>query len=282
MNSFVHFSEHTLHYLRRVQALIDRLQPEGTPQALVVPGSPEPRGTVIVFTGSFNPPTLAHLAMLKQARHYARQHEAVHVYAAMSKRTVDKESVERPLLLDRVLLLQKLLHKHIPHSGIMLFNRGLYVEQAEAIRRSFAGVKRIYFLIGFDKIVQILDPHYYEDRDAALHDLFRLAELLVAPRGKDGEKELEDLIQQDQNKQFERYIHPLPLNSTYRDISSTSVRQKAKGYSHEVPQEVRQFMRTTRAYDPPLQYADGGEIDYYGERIKSLKALLQGNSSSRG
>jgi nicotinic acid mononucleotide adenylyltransferase len=282
MNRFVHFSEHTLQYLRRVQALIDRLQPEEASQALVVPGSPEPRDTVIVFTGSFNPPTLAHLAMLKQARQYARQHEPVHLYAAMSKRTVDKESVERPLLLDRVLLLQKLLPKHVPHSGIMLFNRGLYVEQAEAIRRSFAGVKRIFFLIGFDKIVQILDPHYYEDRDAALHDLFRLAELLVAPRGSDGEKELEDLVQQPQNKQFARYIHPLPLSSTYRDISSTSVRQKARGYGHEVPQEVRHFMRTTRAYDPPLKYADGREIDYYGERIKSLNALLHERTSSRG
>jgi nicotinic acid mononucleotide adenylyltransferase len=281
-DEFVHFSEHALRYLKRVQSLIDQLHPEEEPEALVVPGSPEPRDTVIVFTGSFNPPTLAHLAMLKQARRYARGHEPVHLYAAMSKRTVDKESVERPLLLDRILLLQKLLHKHVPHSGIMLFNRGLYVEQAEAIHRSFSGVKQILFLIGFDKIVQILDPHYYKDRDTALHDLFQQAELLVAPRGNAGEKELEDLIQQPQNKQFARYIHPLPLSSTYRDISSTSVRQRASGYGHEVPQEVRYFMRTTRAYEPPLKRADGTEIDYYGERIKSLNALLHERTSSRG
>jgi nicotinic acid mononucleotide adenylyltransferase len=200
----------------------------------------------------------------------------------MSQRTVDKEHVERPLLLDRVMLLQELLHKHVPHSGIMLFNRGLYVEQAEAIRHSFVGVKRIFFLIGFDKIVQILDPHYYEDRDAALHDLFRLAELLVAPRGNAGEQELEELIQKPQNKQFARYIHLLPFSNSYRDMSSTSVRQRASGYEHEVPQEVRHFMRTTRAYEAPLKRADGSEIDYYGERIKRLHALLHGRSSSGG
>jgi nicotinamide-nucleotide adenylyltransferase len=137
-------------------------------------------------------------------------------------------------------------------------------------------------LIGFDKIVQILDPHYYEDRDAALHDLFRLAELLVAPRGNAGEQELEELIQQPQNKQFARYIHPLSFSNTYRAMSSTSVRQRASGYEHEVPQEVRQFMRTTRVYEPPLKRADGREIDYYGERIKGLHALLRGRSSSRG
>src|SRR6266568_6375798 len=227
MNGFVHFSEHALRYLKRVQSLIDQLHPEDEPEALVMPGSPEPRDTVIVFTRSFNPPALAHLAMLKQARRYARGHEPVHLYAAMSKRTVDKESVERPLLLDRILLLQKLLHKHVPHSGIMLFNRGLYVEQAEAIHRSFSGVKRIFFLIGFDKIVQILDPHYYEDRDAALHDLFAPAELLVAPRGDEGELSLDELLQRPENQPFARYIHTLPFDPAYREISSTQVRQHA-------------------------------------------------------
>jgi len=205
----------------------------------------------------------------------------MHLYAAMSKHTVDKERVERPLLLDRILLLQKILRRRIRDKGILLFNRGLYVEQAEAIQRSFPRVKRILFLIGFDKIVQILDPHYYEDRDVSLHDLFHLAELLVAPRGKAGEKELEDLIQQPQNRQFARYIHPLPLSSAYRDVSSTNVRQRVNEYVHEVPQEVQQFMRNTRVYEPPLKRADGSEIDYYGERMKSLNALLHRHTPSR-
>ena len=34
-------------------------------------------------------------------------------------------------------------------------------------------------LVGYDKVVQILDPKYYDDRDAALHELFALARLLV-------------------------------------------------------------------------------------------------------
>jgi hypothetical protein len=199
----------------------------------------------------------------------------------VSKHTVDKEGVERPLLLDRIVLLQKLLHRRVPGTGILLFNRGLYVDQAEAVQRSFPEVKRIFFLMGFDKIVQILDPRYYQDRDAALRDLFQLADLLVAPRGNDGEQALADLLQQPQNRQFARYIHPLPLNRAYRDISSTHVRQRANGYTHEIPQEVQRFMRTTRAYEPPLKRADGSEIDYYGERMKSLDALMHRQPASR-
>jgi nicotinic acid mononucleotide adenylyltransferase len=282
MQGVVHFSERTLQHFRRVQALIDQLDPEGEPEALTMPGSARPRDAVIVFTGSFNPPTTAHIAMLHEARRYAQQHEPMHLYAAMSKHTVDKEGVERPLLLDRIVLLQKLLRRRVPDTGILLFNRGLYVDQAEAVQRSFPEVKRVFFLMGFDKIVQILDPRYYQDRDAALRDLFQRAELLVAPRGNDGKQELEDLIQQQQNRQFARYIHSLPLNRAYRDISSTQIRQRANGYQHEVPQEVQHFMRTTRAYEPPLKRADGSEIDYYGERMKSLDALIHRRSASRG
>ncbi|MEO8973300.1 MAG: hypothetical protein ABI406_17075 [Ktedonobacteraceae bacterium] len=262
--------------------MLDRLHPEEQPEALIVPKSAVPHGEIIVFPGSFNPPTTAHLALLKQARQTALQRHAepyndrrmVQLYAAMSKLTVDKEYVERPLMLDRVIWLDNLLKRRLPHTGVMLFNRGLYVEQAEAVHRCFPKVKRLNFLIGYDKIVQILDPHYYTDRDAALRDLFALAELLVAPRADFGPRALKELLQKPDNAQFAQYIHPLPFSDAYRNVSSTHIRQHSSGYVHAVPHEIRRFMRKTRAYAPPLRLADGTEIDYYGERVKALQALL--------
>lgn len=270
----MYLSTRTIQRLKGVQALLDQLHPEAEPQVLVVPGGPQPHGSVIVFPGSFNPPTTAHIALLKQARGFTRAHESMTLYAAFSKRTVDKEAVERPLLLDRIVLLDDILHKRLPHAGILLFNRGLYVEQAEAIHRSFPRVRRILFLLGFDKIVQILDPHYYQDRNAALTELFNRAELLVAPRGNAGKKELTELLQQAQNRRFARFIHPLPFNAAYRNVSSTSVRQGASGSASEVPQEARLFMRKTRAYAPPLEKRDGTNVDYYGLRMHDLQHLL--------
>src|SRR5438132_8680550 len=106
MNLSIHISQHTIHQLKRIQTLLDQLDAEAEPQALVVPGSPVPRGTNIIFPGSFNPPTTAHLALMKQARNVARfqawstgKPEIVHLYAALSKHIIDKETVERPLLL---------------------------------------------------------------------------------------------------------------------------------------------------------------------------------------
>ena len=283
MNPYFHASPRTIEHLKRIQSLLDQLDPDAAPQALIVPDSPQPHGTIIVFPGSFNPPTTAHLALLKQARQFAlyqslsagKGYQTVQLYAAISKHIVDKEHVERPLLLDRIMLLHTVLQHRLPHAGIMLFNRGLYVEQAQAVRASFPRVRRLFFLIGFDKIVQILDPHYYDDRDAALNELFKLAEVLVAPRGKDGPDALADLLNQPQNQPFAHYIHSLPFSTAYRDISSTHIRQHPNEHFHEVPQEVRRFMRQTRAYVQPMRRADGSEVDFYGGRVKALEAVLK-------
>ena len=149
------------------------------------------------------------------------------------------------------------------------------------MRRSFPHVRRIFFLIGFDKIVQIFDPRYYQERDAALVELFHLAEFLVAPRGNDGEKELSALLHQPQNARFASYVYPLPFNAIYRNVSSTAVRRKPAGVATDVPREVRQFMRETRAYAPPLRQSDGSTVDYYGLRVQMLTQLLREQGVTR-
>ena len=256
----MHIAPRLLHHYKRVSRLLDRLDPEGKPWAIASPGSAEPRGDIIVFPGSFNPPTVAHLAMLREARKFANQRGGHwRVYAALSKQIVDKEAVERMTLLDRAVLLERILKNHVKGAGLLLLNRGLYVEQAEAIRAAFPGVRELYFLLGFDKIVQILDPRYYADRNAALNELFHLACLLVAPRGASGEGELRERLAQPENRPFARYIQPLPLAAKYRDISSTQVRQVQKALLSALPVEARDFITG---------------VDVYAERTQALQKLL--------
>lgn len=270
----IHIDPHLLQHYKRVARLLENLQPQGEPWAVVSPKSREPRGDIIVFPGSFNPPTLAHLAMLREARAYADRRDGGNwqVYAALSKHIVDKEAVERMTLLDRVVLLENVLAKHVRHAGIILLNRGLYVEQAEGIRAAFPQVRRLYFLVGFDKIVQILDPRYYDDRDSALRELFALAGLLVAPRGNDGERELQELLAHAENRPFARFIHSLPLEERYRNVSSTEVRVAATLES--VPREVRDFIQRTCPYAPISREENGEEYDRYAERTRELQRLL--------
>lgn len=265
----IHIDARLLQYYKRVSRLLARLDTGDRPWAVSSPGSLEPRGDIIVFPGSFNPPTLAHLAMLRQARKFAsRRGGHWQVYAAMSKQIVDKEAVERMTLLDRVVLLEHVLERHVRRAGILLLNRGLYVEQAQGIRAAFPRVRRLYFLMGFDKIVQILDPRYYADRDAALRELFGLAQLLVAPRGDEGTGELKALLARAENRPFASFIHPLPLEPQYRAMSSTLARSGAQ--LNEVPPDARDFILRTRPYARP----DGTGRDPYAERTRELRALL--------
>lgn len=269
----IHIAPHILRKYRRAQRLLESLDPQARPWALAAPSTESPRGDIIVFPGSFNPPTQAHLAMLRQARRVAERRHGGHwrVYTALSRQIVDKEAVERMTLLDRIVLLERVLQSEVRHAGILLLNRGLYVEQAEGIRAAFPGVRRLYFLLGFDKIVQILDPRYYTDRDTALRELFALAQLLVAPRGEDGEAELKELLARPENQPFAGYIHALPLDQRYRNISSTHARHESQ--PGEVPAEARDFVQRTRPYAPPL-VNDGRERDAYAERTRQLQELL--------
>jgi nicotinamide-nucleotide adenylyltransferase len=273
-NAF-HVSSYTIQRYKRIQVLLDQLDPQAPSQALIVPGSPTPDGKIIVFPGSFNPPTVAHLALLKQAWQFARVHGPMHIYAALSTHITDKERVQRPLLLDRIVLLERVLRNHVRHTGILLFNRGLYVEQASAVHTAFPQVSELYFLIGFDKIVQVFDPHYYKERDQALDKLFEQADFLVAPRGQAGPEELAILLNRPENRKYTAHVHTLPLNTTYRNISSTNVRQSLSAHEQEVPSEVQRFIYETQVYEPPLERQDGTKIDQYGERMRAIESILK-------
>ena len=71
-------------------------------------------------------------------------------------------------------------------------------------------------------------------------------------------------------------MHPLPFDPIYKDISSTAIRRAGDIAAPDVPQEVRRFMRETRAYLPPVRRADGTYYDAYAARIAMLSRYLHG------
>ena len=75
-------------------------------------------------------------------------------------------------------------------AALALINRGLYIEQVDVVRTLIPEIEELFVVVGFDKVVQILDPRYYENRDAVLDRLFANASLLVAPRLDEDETSL--------------------------------------------------------------------------------------------
>ena len=187
------------------------------------PGLAAPGRRMAVFAGSFNPLTIAHEAVIEQALGTDQCDEAV---VSIAVHTIDKAEQQGASLVDRLVSLTNLARAH-QRVSVAVTNLGLYLDQAIAYRKAFPKLGGLTFLVGFDKIVQILDPRYYQDRDRELGQLFRLARFMVAPRGDNDRSELDLLLSSPPNQSFSAMVGWLPLGSDFTRLSSSALRSAA-------------------------------------------------------
>jgi nicotinic acid mononucleotide adenylyltransferase len=243
---------HTRKYLRKA---LHTLPEGGTPRIKIVkPAKRETEDTVRalgVFPASFNPPTAAHQALARKAMEVLSCDE---ILLILDQQAVGKEPLDAPLE-DRLLMLLVLFGAD-PQISLGISNRGLFLDKVEAVRTVYAEDTQIYFLVGYDTIVRVLDPQYYEDRDQALSSLFSQVRFLVANRGGCGEQDLRKLFHRKENLPFAKRVMPLMLPPALALISSSAVRQQlAEGKSIKglVPPELEEFLSSRgfyRRHDP--------------------------------
>jgi nicotinic acid mononucleotide adenylyltransferase len=205
------------------------------------------RGVLGVLPASFNPPTSAHQALIREAGATVAFDE---ILLIVDQQAMDKERMGAPLE-DRVLMLLALYGDNARIS-VGISNRGLFLEKVEAMRTVYpTGDTQIYFIVGYDTIVRVLDPKYYTDRNKALRSLFGQARFLVANRGGCDERGLKELFGMEENRPFAAQVLPITLPPALTRISSTLVRRHlAEGKSVEglVPPELEEFLRKQGLY----------------------------------
>jgi len=122
--------------------------------------------SVAAFPGSYNPPTVAHLAMAEAA---VRQCGLERVDLVLSRSALGKETVLRPTVEERAGVLRAVAATR-PWLGVVVTESRLLADIA-------AGYG--WLVLGADKWTQVLDPSFYggsaAERDAALARLPRLA-----------------------------------------------------------------------------------------------------------
>ena len=197
-------------------------------------------GLLGVLPASFNPPTSAHQALVRAAGKAVAFDE---ILLVLDQRAMDKELVDAPLE-DRLLMLLALFGDD-PQISLGIANRGLFLEKVEALHQVYPPDTQIYFIVGYDTIVRVLNPSYYEDREKALHELFSQVRFLVANRGDCDEQDLKGLFQHEENRPFAAQISLLTLPPALARISSSEVRQRlAQGRSIQglVPPRLEEFL----------------------------------------
>ncbi|HLI53942.1 MAG TPA: hypothetical protein VKU88_06440 [Acidimicrobiales bacterium] len=126
-------------------------------------------GGVAAYPGSFDPPTVAHLALAEAAR---RQVRLERVDLVLSRQPLGKDR-RGPSVEERAAVLEKVAAAR-PWLGVRIVEARLVADVA-------AGYDAV--IMGADKWAQVVDPAWYggsaERRDQALA---RLPRVLVAPR----------------------------------------------------------------------------------------------------
>lgn len=208
----------------RIAEALASFAPTGAPPLAVIAGANWVNAAhrLGVLAGSFNPPTLAHVALARSALQQARLDA---VLWAISHVTVDKERVTRAPLASRLAILTTLA-EHFPYTAVGILSAGLYADQARDLRASLPQITDLVFIMGFDKIVQIFDPQYYTDFAAALDELFGQARILVAPRDGEGEHDLAALLATPPNRPYADRVQFLPLDPALQALSSTELRAR--------------------------------------------------------
>lgn len=263
--------------LRAARAIARRLAdlaPAAPPRARLLRAPRAGLGLQVgVLSGSFDPLTRAHTALAAAALRHGALDSLLFL---LSVHTVDKEDRAVAALPDRALVLLRHTARR-PRCGVAVCNRGLYVEQAEALAARLAPgqppeprgaivapgqaseeAPALWFVVGYDKIVQIFDPRYYADREAALRALFARAGLLVAPRGAAGPEALAALLARPENAPYRDRVRPLPLPAGYRALSATAVRTAlARGEDARalLAPAAAAFVAATGCYVDPARYA---------------------------
>ena len=123
-----------------------------------------------IYPGSFNPPTVAHLAISEAV---IAQHEIERVVWAVSRVALAKQDVSIPKFEHRIAILEEVAAEHT-WLQILVTDSQLLADIA---------VGYDLLVMGADKWHQIQDPIFYEG-DTALRDsaLATLPELAIVPR----------------------------------------------------------------------------------------------------
>lgn len=206
---------------------------------LVLDADPAPAGRVAILSGSFDPLTVGHAALARAA--LARTGLVVLTY---SVRALPKEEGPPPLLgEDERLEAVARFCRARPGLVLGLCSHGLLADQAAAAAERFPG-SRIHVAMGSDKVVQLFDPRWYADRDAALGRLFGAAEVLYAMRaGEEGR--VEELLARPENARWAGLLSRLDVPAGTAGISSRLVRERLRrgeDVAGLVPDEVRPLL----------------------------------------
>jgi nicotinamide-nucleotide adenylyltransferase len=230
------------------EAALESLDPAGSPRLAFLRRAPEGirsgPGTLLCLSASFNPLTVAHLALGGEAARIIPPDETLFLLA---RTNVDKPVDGLPLAVRLALLAHYAAGR--PTLSVAAVSHGRFADKATAILPHYPPGTRLLFALGFDTLIRLFDRKYYTDMEAELSGLFAVAEILAANREPAPPAAVRAFLERPDVRPFRSRIHPLRLPARIAALSATAARERmARGESPAglVPAEILPFLRSVK------------------------------------
>ena len=223
--------------------LIDQLDADSSPEIVIVHRSPHPisdsRKKLAIFSGSFNPITIAHIKMFEEAQVHFQLDE---ILLLLAKANVDKDEFGIPLAA-RILTLKRYAEEG-NNVSIGISSHGRYIDKISALKACYPEDTEFHFIVGYDTLVRIFDSKYYTNIDKELKELFLHCRFIVANRENVDIEKIKEFLDTTMIRPYSSYISCLLLPKCYADVSSTEVRRRienGESITHLVPSILGDF-----------------------------------------
>ena len=205
--------------LPEITTLLGALDARQSPGATCFTGWGAPQGRAVVLPSAFNPPTNAHLRLLELARQVSSADSAV---ALLTTRNVAK-GVFGAGLPDRIGMLLSLRDSQ-PGLSVVAANVARIADQAWALRDALPGIE-FDFVMGYDTLVRLFQPHFYSDMEAELDSFFADNRVIAANRAEATVDIVHEFLAEPYVAPFARRITVLTLDEESAALSSTEARE---------------------------------------------------------
>ena len=235
---------------RHLKTLVDQLDPNGESQIRWVYRAAQhikvDYKRLGIFSGSFNPITVAHIEMIEAAQ---KRYDLDEILLILARANVDK-GVFGLSLADRLLML-KLYAVTREDFSVAACSHGKFIEKIEALKPAYPPSTHFSFIVGYDTFIRLFDPKYYTDMHDALEALFDQCRFIVANRQDYDANAVRNVMEAPDYHRYANCIDLIELPDFYADISSTHIRsqiQEGNSVDHLVPPEVQAYLKAIQAY----------------------------------
>ena len=238
----------------RLRRIIERVNQGGEPCVEMIKRAEASGSRLGIFASSFNPPTVAHVELVRRA---ADDFAVDEILVLAGVTNADKHQYDCSLE-DRLAMLM-LAFRDEATVSIGLSSHAFYVDMVDALERAHQPQTDLHFIVGFDTFERVLDfegrytDRYYRkfsSRFEALRYLFARSRFIVASRAGAGIDTVRRLVESEPAVPSERVLY-LDFPADLGELSATDVRNRcraAEAMTGLVPATVEQYIQEHRLY----------------------------------